>query len=126
MDPSAYLSVPAAIEFQRRHNWPLVQAACHDLARQARTRIHELTGLEPICPDSRQWYAQMFTARLPEGIREDAREWLWKERRIEVPVGSGPRGPMIRVSIQAYNTPEHIDRLLSALQELLHVSISTT
>ena len=84
--------------------------------------------LTPLCNrrSGPAWNAQMFTARLPEGIREDAREWLWKERRIEVPVGSGQRGPMIRVSIQAYNTPEHVDRLLSALQELLHVSNSTT
>src|SRR5712691_10980583 len=31
-DIAAFLSVPAAIEFLREHNWPAVQRACHALA----------------------------------------------------------------------------------------------
>ena len=34
-DPSAYLTVPAAIEWQRAHDWDAVRATCHELARQA-------------------------------------------------------------------------------------------
>src|SRR5215831_7324959 len=30
-DPAAYLSVPAAIQFQAEHDWPAVRAACHAL-----------------------------------------------------------------------------------------------
>ncbi|MCC6456925.1 MAG: hypothetical protein IT328_18360 [Caldilineaceae bacterium] len=36
MDPSAYISVGAAIRFQREHNWHTVRAACHhSLAKRA-------------------------------------------------------------------------------------------
>jgi isopenicillin-N epimerase len=32
-DPAAYLSVPAAIQFQAEHDWPRVRAECHELLR---------------------------------------------------------------------------------------------
>ena len=50
-DPAAYLSVPAAIQFQAEHDWPRVRQECHELLREARRRIEELTGLPGICPD---------------------------------------------------------------------------
>jgi isopenicillin-N epimerase len=34
-DPSAYLTVPAAIEWQHRHDWDAVRDRCHELARRA-------------------------------------------------------------------------------------------
>jgi isopenicillin-N epimerase len=40
---------------------------------------------------------------------------LWDEARIEVPVIESPHGPLIRVSIQAYNTPADGEALLTAL-----------
>ena len=30
-DPSAYLAVPAAIDFQAEHDWPAVRERCHEL-----------------------------------------------------------------------------------------------
>jgi isopenicillin-N epimerase len=65
MDPAAYISVGAAVRFQREHNWSAVRAACHALASQTRNRINEMTGLEPVCPDSTEGFSQMFVARLP-------------------------------------------------------------
>jgi len=50
-DPAAHLSVPAAIRFQAEHDWPRVRAECHELLREARRRIEELTGLPGICPE---------------------------------------------------------------------------
>ena len=50
-DITAFLSVPAAIEFQQTHDWDRVRAACHGLASEARGRLAELTGLEPNHPD---------------------------------------------------------------------------
>ncbi len=119
MDPSAYISVGAAIRFQREHNWPEVRAACHSLAAQTRDRINEMTGLEPVCPDSCTWYSQMFTARLPQSSWEAIRDHLWTDYRIEVPVFTWHDQPLIRVSVQAYNTPEHMERLLGAIEKYL-------
>jgi isopenicillin-N epimerase len=44
-DPSAYLAVPAAIDFQAEHDWPAVRRRCHDLLA-----AHDF-GLEPLTDD---------------------------------------------------------------------------
>jgi len=50
-DLAAFLTVPAAIEFQALYNWDRVRQECNRLARVTRQKINALTGLEPICPD---------------------------------------------------------------------------
>jgi isopenicillin-N epimerase len=116
MDPSAYISVGAAVRFQRENDWPAVRAACHRLAVETRARIDALTGLEPVAPASSEWFGQMFTARLPQSWRERAVETLWPHYRIEMPLPNWNDNPLLRCSIQAYNTPEHMDRLVEALE----------
>jgi isopenicillin-N epimerase len=114
-DIAAYLAVPAAIDFQAAHDWPRVRSACHALLRTIRQRIHSLTGLPPLCPDSPAWYAQMASMPLPPCDAPVLQRRLWDEARIEVPLVEGAHGPLIRVSIQAYNTPADGDALLEAL-----------
>lgn len=118
-DPSAYLSVPAAIAFQREHDWPRVRAACHALLRDARERLGALTGLPQIAPDSADWWVQLCTIPLPTTAPPDLKERLWDEYRIEVPIGHRLGQPTVRVSIQAYNTQADVDRLIEALGALL-------
>ena len=119
MDPSAYLAVPAAIQFQHDNEWQTVRAACHRRAIDLRNLIQGLTGLPPICPDDAnggyRWFEQMFTARMPSGSVDELRERLWPEFKIEVPVGLLHDEPAMRVSVQAYTTQADIDRLLAAL-----------
>lgn len=64
-DPSAYLSVPAAIAFQAEHDRPTVRQACHTLVHQALNRINDLTGLPPMYPHNGGFYHQMGIAALP-------------------------------------------------------------
>ena len=47
-DPSAWLAVPAAIEFREIHNWEQVSRACGLLARETAARIAVITGIVPI------------------------------------------------------------------------------
>ncbi len=49
-DPSAFLSVPAAIEFQETRNWDAQRSRCRQLASETRQRIHAMTGLPVLCP----------------------------------------------------------------------------
>jgi isopenicillin-N epimerase len=118
-DLSAYLSVPAAIRFQAEHNWPRVQAVCHELLRQARHRIEELTGLPPICPDSSEWYAQMAAFALPACDTAALQRRLYDEYRVEVPITEWNGRQLVRVSVQGYNTAEDLDALVKALSDLL-------
>ena len=118
-DPSAYLAVPEAIRFVEEHGWDAVHAQCHALAQVARARIGELTGLPHICPDSADWYMQMCTLPLPPCDTDSLKTRLYDEFGVEIPIITWQGKPFIRVSIQAYNSPEDVDRLLNALARLL-------
>ena len=43
---------------------------------------------------------------------------LWEENRIEAPVVPWNDFVFLRISIQAYNRPEHIETLIEALRAL--------
>lgn len=114
-DIAAYLTTPTAIQFFEQHHWDDVRAQCHYLARVARARITALTGLPPLSPDSRAWYAQMVTLSLPACDAVQVKTRLYDEFHIEVPIVVWRERPHIRVSIQAYNTAEDVARLVDAL-----------
>jgi isopenicillin-N epimerase len=118
-DLAAYLSVPAAIAFQAANDWPRVRQECHALARMAREHIAELTGLPHLLADSASWFAQMATIPLPDVNAETLKRRLYEEYRVEVPIGSRDGRSVVRVSVQGYNTRSDIERLTSALRELL-------
>ena len=117
-DIAACLSVPAAIDFQQVHDWPSVQARCHDLAMQAQRRICELTGLAPIAPES--MVAQMFTVRIPTDSIMELKARLYDEYRVEVPFIIWNAESMLRISVQGYNTQQDIDTLVESLRQLLN------
>jgi isopenicillin-N epimerase len=118
-DIAAYLSVPAAIQFQAEHDWPRVRAKCHELLREARRRIEDLTGLPPICPDSPEWYAQMAALPLPTCDATALQRRLYDEYRVEVPILSWNGRQLVRVSVQGYNTKDDGEALGAALKALL-------
>lgn len=116
IDPSAFLSVPAAIQFQEDHNWPVVRAGCHNLVDQAVRRICDLTGLASLYPHDAGLYHQMASAPLPAIPDLPAfKERLYEEYRVEVPCVQWKEQQFIRVSVQGYNTQADIDRLIEAL-----------
>ena len=114
-DPSAYLTVPAAIAWQHEHNWDSVRERCHELARRARNEL----GLEPLTPDSDEFFRQMATLRIPECAPKDLQQRLYNEHRIEVPVSERGEERFIRVSFQGYNEATDLDRLKTALGKLI-------
>jgi len=117
-DPAAYLSVPAAIDFQRENDWPSVRAACHRMLVEARNRILELSELEPLSSDS--MWSQMSSIPLP-GSAQDYK-MLWEDHQIVVPVLEWNEQALVRISIQAYNAPRDVDRLVNALQTIVRAN----
>ena len=119
-DVSAYLSVPAAIDYQRERDWPSVRRECHELVRFARREMASLTGVEPLVADDERWFAQMATLPLPAGVDTAVlKERLYDEYRIEIPTTRWADTACLRVSVQGYNTRADIERLLAAVRDLI-------
>jgi len=118
-DIAAFLSVPAAIQFQEEHSWDKVRADCHNLAADVETKILELTDL-PSLYSNDDWYAQMVA--MPLSIETDIlalKGFLYDEHRIEVPLVKWNAKKLIRISVQGYNTQKDIDTLIMALREFM-------
>ena len=118
-DYAAYLAVPAAIAFQREHDWPAVRERCHQLVRSARERIAALTGLPSICPDGREWFCQLASCPVRTDDPAALKTRLIDEYNVEIPVTVWQNHTMVRVSIQAYNNEADVDALVDALTALL-------
>jgi isopenicillin-N epimerase len=118
-DPSPYLAVPAALDFLDEVGLDEFRRTTHGLAREARRRLLELTRREPLVPDDHAWYGTMAHVPLPPGDAKALQGRLWKEHGIEVPIVDWGGGRWIRVSCHLYNTTDHLDRLVSALRQLL-------
>ncbi|MFN2158805.1 MAG: aminotransferase class V-fold PLP-dependent enzyme [Anaerolineales bacterium] len=119
-DPSAYLSVPAAIWFQEEHNWPEIQSRCQEILADGVMRIEELTGLDSAYSHLAEPFAQMAVVRLPHlRSTEKFQDALLQRYRIEVPCIEWNRQHFLRISIQGYNSREDMEALVEALRELL-------
>ncbi len=119
-DLSAYLAVPAAIQFQVEHNWPVVREKCHHMLAEVLQRINHLTGLSSIYSNEDEFFIQMGAAELP--LIEDLTQMqkhLYETFRIEVPLIEWHGRHFIRVSVQGYNSQEDLDALITALEKLL-------
>jgi isopenicillin-N epimerase len=117
-DIAPFLSVPAAIEFMIRNDWPVVRRRCHDLLRETRRAIASLTGLPALTPDAPEWFAQMAAFPLPpcDAVAFQAR--LYEDFHIEVPVIDWDGRQFVRVSVQGYNTRADVEALVAALAKL--------
>jgi len=112
-DLSAWLAVPAALDFQARHDWPAVRARCHAMAREVLHTLCARLGTTPIGADS-DW-AQMVAIPVPSHDPEQLRQYLFDRCRIEIPVTSHAGAVFVRLSVQGYNTGDDVTKLVHTL-----------
>ena len=129
-DPSAWLSVPAAIDFMGAllpGGWPALMDRNRALARRGRDILAAALGVAAPAPDT--MLGSMAALPLPDGTQATAaslfgdplQDALLERHHIEVPVVAWPRPPrrLVRVSAQAYNGEGDYERLAAALREEL-------
>ena len=131
-DPSAYLSVPAAIEFGAGlldGGWPALRNRNREVALQGRDRLCAALGLSHAAPDT--MVGSMVTLALPlepatvpldNGVSDDALHAALETQGIQVMVAPWPQRAdgrrwrrVIRVSAAAYVGADDIERLARAL-----------
>lgn len=113
-DISACLTVPAAIDWLRAHDWNLHRSRCHQQAISLMHRVCASTGLQPIAPDD--GFVQMVAIPVPHRDPAGLRQTLFDQHRIEVPVTQHDGQVLVRVSVQAYNSEADLQALADALR----------
>jgi isopenicillin-N epimerase len=118
-DPSAFLSVPAAIAFHDRLGGRDLMARNAELAYSMGTRL--ASTLKTNVAAAPSMCAAMVAVRLPKTFAtslEEAgalRQWLSESRNIEVALGYCADAPWLRIGVQAYNEEGDVDTLAAAL-----------
>ena len=126
-DPSAYLCVPAAIDFLAEiWGWENLRRDNQLQILRARRMIADTLGVELLCPEA--LIGSMAVIPLPEDFPTLApgqlippvQDRLFYEFAIEVPVvpWTGNFKQMVRISAQLYNTPDQYEYLAQALQTI--------
>lgn len=120
-DISAYLSVPAAIDFQNEHDWPAVGETCHALLAASLDRLAQITGEpSPYQAQNERLFQQMGVAPIPPQPDLPAfKQRLYDDYRIEVPCFAWQGRHLVRISVQGYNSAEDLARLEEAVAALL-------
>ncbi|MBD2484970.1 aminotransferase class V-fold PLP-dependent enzyme [Planktothrix sp. FACHB-1365] len=119
-DPSAYLSIPKAIDFMGSllpGGWSELIKTNHNLAVNARKLLSEKLEIPLPCPN----HLIGSMAVLPLGKRwqsfSDLNQKLWQEHKIEVPImpWDDDNQPLIRISAQIYNHLSQYEYLAEVL-----------
>ena len=116
-DMSAFLTVPASIEFQNQYDWDSVRSRCGEMVLEARNRITELTGLPQLCPDD--WLGQMATILFPMDDTVAFKDRLYDDHQFEIPTMAHEGHTAFRISIQGYNSEADVDHLIRTLKNLI-------
>jgi isopenicillin-N epimerase len=126
-DPSAYLSVPTAIDHLGSvlpGGWPALMQRNRALALSARDLLCAALGVEPPCPDS--CIGALAALPLPDSSAPPPgppswtlrlQDQLFERHKIEVPIVSWPTHPrrLVRISAQLYNDERQYRALAEAL-----------
>ena len=135
-DPSAYLSIPAAVEFGAgllEGGWPALRARNHEVALRGRELLCSALGIDPPVPD--EMVGSMATVALSlesdnapvdDGITDDELHAALESQGIQVMVAPWPMRPergrwrrVIRISAAPYVAIDDFERLARALPTAL-------
>ena len=129
-DPTAWLTVPKAIEYMGSllpGGWPALMARNRALTLAARDLLCAAAGSEAASPDD--MIGSLASIVLPDSVRTET-GWrvrdpiqgrLFDDWGIELPIMRWPAPPrrLLRISVQLYNRPEQYIRLAEALRKEL-------
>ena len=130
-DPSAWLSVPAALsemESMVKGGWDEVRRRNRALVLEGRDILCDVLGIEAPCPDT--MIGSLASLPLPDGDGgsvndlfpfDGLQDRLLEDYRIEVPIIAWPAAPrrLVRISAQLYNSRQQYVALGSALGDVL-------
>jgi len=118
-DISAFLTAPAAIRFLEENNWETKNAECKKIILDNYEEFCNLLKTKPICPITEDFLGQMCSIPIKPTNPLKLKELLYNKYKIEIPVMKADGGYYLRISMQAYNSQNDLDRLRDALIEII-------
>jgi isopenicillin-N epimerase len=117
-DYSAFLTIPAAIQFMKEHNWEQVAAGCRRLAQTNAPAFCELLDSIPLAPVNDDFIVQLFSAEIKTPEPEKLHKHFFDNYKIEIPVMRHGDKVYLRYSINAFNSQHDLDNLFVAIKEI--------
>ena len=117
-DFSSFLSVPAAINFQRDNDWEIVKARCRDLTKKTLISLQNILKSDLLCPVNDSWLAQMASIQIPVNDSLKIKNELLKKYNIEIPIFEWDGKKMLRFSFNAYNDERDSNELINAIKDI--------
>jgi isopenicillin-N epimerase len=121
-DFTAFLTVPAAIQFMNENKWTSVAADCRSMVQRNAQKFCDLVGTKPLCPLTDEFLGQMFSIPVNCKEPEKLKAYLYDKYKVEIPVMRQDEKVFIRYSINAFNSQADLDRLYSVLEEIIHTT----
>ncbi|HXB44706.1 MAG TPA: aminotransferase class V-fold PLP-dependent enzyme [Puia sp.] len=119
-DYSAFLTIPAAIDFMKENNWPAVAQRCREITRSNAERFFHLLKAVPICVSKENFIFQLCSIPIKTKHPELLHKLLYEKYKIQVPVMQHEDRVFLRYSVQAFNSQGDIDLLYHALEDIMH------
>jgi isopenicillin-N epimerase len=118
-DFSAFLTIPAAIDFMQKNNWDKVASNCRTLTKANAQRFCALLKTTPLAPITDDFIAQLYSILIKTKEPEKLHDYLYEKYKIQVPVMRHDDNVFLRYSIQCFNTQEDLDKLYFAIEDII-------
>lgn len=117
-DISAFLTVPAIMKFFEENDMRKRTAACRKVILEQYPEFCELLNAKPLCPVSEEFLGQMCSIPIKTDNPFQLKEKLYNDYKIEIPVMQRENDSYLRISYQAYNSPDDLEYLKETIKKL--------
>jgi isopenicillin-N epimerase len=117
-DFSAFLTIPAALEFMQEHNWVSVAHDCRKLTQDYAESFCALFDEQPLAPLNDAFILQLCSAPVKTKEPEKLQAMLYQNYHIEIPVMRHENKCYMRYSIQAFNSEKDLLTLFDAIRDI--------
>ena len=115
-DIAGFLTVPAAIDYMKSRGWAQVRASCHAMALDTKRTLERFFGVQPICPETFEWFSQLCPIRLPDNTDMSKLGQIMRDNyKIEMPLITWNGVKIARLSVQIYTTQDELDAFVEGI-----------
>ncbi|MET0636937.1 MAG: aminotransferase class V-fold PLP-dependent enzyme [Chitinophagaceae bacterium] len=117
-DYTSFLTIPAALEFMKVHDWSQVAANCRELVHANAKAYCDILDTVPLSPVTDAFMLQLCSAEIKTREPEKLKLHLYDDYKIQIPVMRQDDKVYLRYSINAFNNQGDLDTLFNAIRRI--------